>query len=205
MLSELAAADAARGDVFLGLLQTILAIIVPNGRGIELGVHVDHDGEPVVFNTHGHSNVFWSCAMVAGQNVCTITLLIAIFASVQNVPFVCVHPIGSFILGRGGNITIGNYACRAGRIGRRRIELNAEIRAVLISKLGTTVATGVIGILDSQTNVALCARLARVRIQHEDVDDANEAAEHTDDEVKCDCLHLKHCTKHNDNDNTSST
>ncbi len=202
---ELAAAGAATGDVFLGLLETILAIIVPNGTGIELGVHVDHEGEPVVFNTHGHSNVFWSRAMVTGQNVCTITLLIAIFASVQNVPFVCVHPIGSFILGRGGNITIGNYACRAGRIGRRRMELHAEIRAVLISKLGTTVATGVIGILDSPTNVALCARLARVRMQHEDVDDANEAAEHTDDEVKFDCLHLKHCTKHNDEDNTSST
>ena len=140
------------------------------GTGIELGVHVDHDGEPVVFNTHGTLNIFWSRAVVAGQPVCTITLLLVIFASVQNVPFVCVHPIESAFLGRGGNIktfyiTIGNYACRAGRIGRRRIELDTEIRAVLISKLGTAVAAGVIGLLDSPTNVALRARLARHRMQ----------------------------------------
>jgi hypothetical protein len=92
-----------------------------------------------VFNTHGaRHNVFWSYATVSGRSVCTVTLMIAIFASVQNVPFVCVHPIGSYILGRGGNITIGNYACRAGQIGRRRMELNAQIRDALISKLGTS-------------------------------------------------------------------
>jgi hypothetical protein len=128
-LRALAAASAAAGDVFLGLLQTVLAIMVPNGSGIQLGVQVDADGDPVVFNTHGAGhNVFWSYATVSGRSVCTVTLMIAIFASVQNVPFVCVHPIGSYILGRGGNITIGNYACRAGRIGRRRMELNAHIR-----------------------------------------------------------------------------
>ena len=85
--------------------------------------------------------------------------MIAIFASVQNVPFVCVHPIGSYILGRGGNITIGNYACRAGQIGRRRMELNAQIRDALISKLGTSVAAGIIRILDSPANIALRARV----------------------------------------------
>lgn len=108
----LAAAGAATGDVFLGLLQAILAVIVPNGTGkftgIEHGVQVDQDGEPVVFYTHGTSNVFWSRAVVAGQPVCTITLLLAIFASVQDVPFVCVHPIGSYILGRGGSMFIMN-------------------------------------------------------------------------------------------------
>ena len=128
-LRALAAASAAAGDVFLGLLQTVLARMVPNGSVIQLGVQVDEDGEPVVFNTHGAGhNVFWSYATVSGRSICTVTLMIAIFASVQNVPFVCVHPIGSYILGRGGNITIGNYACRAGRIGRRRMELNAQIR-----------------------------------------------------------------------------
>jgi hypothetical protein len=93
-----------------------------------------------------------------------------------------VHPIGSYILGRGGNLTFGNYGCRAGRIGRRRIELNDEIRAVLISKLGTAVAAGVIGLLDSPTNVALRARLAKLR-QHEDADESNEEEADMDDEV----------------------
>jgi hypothetical protein len=193
-LQGLASAGAATGNVFLGLLQTILAVMVPNGTGIELGVQVDHDGEPCVCYTHAGPYVFWSRAVVAGQPVCTITLLLVIFASVQNVPFVCVHPIGSHILGRGGNITIGNYACRAGRIGRRRVELDTKIRAVLISKLGTAVAAGVIGLLDSPTNVALRARLARHRMQHEDVDEADE--EDMDDEVKIYCIY---------NDNTSST
>ena len=83
------------------------------------------------------------------------------------------------------------------RIGRRRIELDTEIRPVLISKLGTAVAAGVIGLLDSPTNVALRARLARHRMQHEDVDEANEeTAVDMDDEVKIYCIY---------NDNTSST
>ena len=58
-MKALAAASAAAGDVFLGLLQTILAIMVPNGAGIELGVQVDEDGDPVVVCTHGSGhNVF---------------------------------------------------------------------------------------------------------------------------------------------------
>ncbi len=103
------AADSSRTRTsdrfFLGLLQTILAIMVHNGAGIELGVQVNEEGDPVVVCTHGSAdNVFWSRATVSGQKICTVTLMIAVFASVQNVPFVCVHPIGSHILGRGGTV-----------------------------------------------------------------------------------------------------
>ena len=159
-LRALAAASAAAGDVFLGLLQTVLAIMVPNGSGIQLGVQVDADGDPVVFNTHGAGhNVFWSYATVSGRSVCTVTLMIAIFASVQNVPFVCVHPIGSYRLGRGGNLTIGNFGCRAGRIGRRHMELDAEICRVLLSELTRDDEADAVRKLDSPANIALRARL----------------------------------------------
>jgi hypothetical protein len=97
----LAAASAAADDVFLGLLQTILAIMVPNGVGIELDVQVNEDGDPIVVYTHVAADVFWSRATVSGHSVCTqITLLIAIFAAVQNFPFCPVHPIGSPVLVR---------------------------------------------------------------------------------------------------------
>ena len=43
------------------------------------------------------------------DTVCTIKLLLTIIAAAQDVPFACIHPIGSHLLGRGGNITIGNY------------------------------------------------------------------------------------------------
>jgi hypothetical protein len=181
-LQALAAASAAAGDVFLGLLQTILAIMVPNGAGIELGVQVDEDGDPVVVCTHGSGNVFWSRATVSGQSICTVTLMIAVFASVQNVPFVCVHPIGSYILGRGGNLTIGNFECRAGRIGRRHIELDDEIRRVLVLKLGAADAARVIVMLDSKTNLDLRTRLAKRKMQDEDDDETTDEAD-ADDEV----------------------
>ena len=48
----------------------------------------------------------------------------------------CVNPIGSHLLSRGGNCTFGNYGCRAGRIGRRLcILLGPAIRAALLQKL----------------------------------------------------------------------
>ena len=107
-LPDLTAARAAPGDIFLGLLETILAVIVPNGTGIVLGVQVTAAGNPVVFNTHGCSDVFWSRAVVADQSICTNSLLLVFFAAGQLVQFVCVHPIGSYLLGCGGNVTIGN-------------------------------------------------------------------------------------------------
>jgi hypothetical protein len=157
--------------------------MVPNGAGIELGVQVDEDGDPVVVCTHGSGhNVFWSRATVSGQSICTVTLMIAVFASVQNVPFVCVHPIGSYILGRGGNLTIGNFECRAGRIGRRHIELDDEIRRVLVLKLGTADAARVSVMLDSKTNLDLRTRLAKRKMQDEDDDETTDEAD-ADDEV----------------------
>ncbi len=141
----------------------VLAIIVPNGVNgtrIRLGVVVIR-GEPAVFHTCGGGNVHWSRTRVRQLDVCvgTITLLLAIFAAVQGVPFVCVHPIGSYLLGRGGNITIGNYGCRAGRIGRRRIVLGPAIRAALLQKLDGNgdqeASRELIRTLDSQDNVRL--------------------------------------------------
>jgi hypothetical protein len=55
-LRELSAAGAVDGDVYVGLLQMVLAIIVLNGTRIRLGVVVAR-GEPVVFHTHGGGNV----------------------------------------------------------------------------------------------------------------------------------------------------
>ena len=154
----LADADAVDGDVFLGLLQVVLAILVPNGTRIRLGIVVS-GVEPVEFHTHFGGNVFWSRALVLQMPVCTITLLLALIAVVQGVPFVCVNPIGSYLLGRGGNITIGNYGCRAGRIGRRRIVLGPAIRAALLQKLDGNgdqeASRELIRTLDSQDNVRL--------------------------------------------------
>ena len=122
-LAAAKSAGAVDGDVFLGLLQVVLAILVPNGTRIRLGIVVS-GVEPVEFHTHFGGNVFWSRALVLQMPVCTITLLLALIAAAQGVLFVCVNPIGSYLLGRGGNITFGNYGCRAGRVGRRQIRLD---------------------------------------------------------------------------------
>jgi len=97
-LLELSAAGAVDGDVYLGLLQVVLAIIVPNGTRIRLGVVVTR-GEPVVFHTRGGGSVHSSrTAVVLQMCVCTITLLLAIISAVQHVRArvfgcgrVCVH------------------------------------------------------------------------------------------------------------------
>jgi len=180
-LEELSAAGAEAGDIFLGLLETILAIIVPNGTGIVLGVQVNAAGNPVVFNTHGSSNVFWSRAVIADHSICTITLALAFFAADQLVLFVCVHPIGSFLLGCGGNITIGNCGCRAGRIGRRHVALDSEIRKVLVANLPSRDVDAVVRNLDSPANAALRARLA-VRTQNREEEDEVEEEEVEEEE-----------------------
>ena len=46
------AAGAVDGDIYLGLLEVVLAIIVPNCTRIRMGVVVTR-GEPVVFQTRG--------------------------------------------------------------------------------------------------------------------------------------------------------
>jgi hypothetical protein len=177
-LEALEGDNAANGDVYLGLLPVVLAIMVPNGSRIRLGVVVD-DRYPVVFMTHGSGNVHWSRTMVPQpqhqpqphslpqldpDKVCTITLLLAIIAAAQGVPYACIHPIGSHLLGRGGNLTIGNYGCRAGRIGIRRKDLSMAIRAALVKKLaGTPALEDLIRRLDSNTNTQLRAQLSKRR------------------------------------------
>jgi hypothetical protein len=164
-LLELSAAGAVDGDVYLGLLRVILAIInVPNGTRISLGVVVTC-GEPVEFRTHGGGNVHWSrTAVVRSLSVCTITLLLAIIAADQHVPFVCVNPIGSHLLVRGGNITFGNYGCRAGRVGRRRIVLGPAVRTALLQKLADNgEGDGIIRMLDTDENVQLREHLTKRR------------------------------------------
>ncbi len=75
-LHELSAAGAVDGDVYLGLLEVVLAIIVPNGTRVRLGVVVTR-GEPAVFHTRGGGSVHWSrTAVVSELCVCTITLLL---------------------------------------------------------------------------------------------------------------------------------
>ena len=78
-LAAAKSAGAVDGDVFLGLLQVVLAILVPNGSRIILGIVVC-DGEPEEFHTHFGGNVFWSRALVLQMPVCTITLLLALIA-----------------------------------------------------------------------------------------------------------------------------
>ena len=96
--------------------------------------------------------------------VCTITLLLAIIAADQHVLFVCVNPIGSHLLGRGGNITFGVYGSCAGRVGRRRIALGPAVRAALLQKLADTgEGDDIIRMLDADENVQLREHLAKRR------------------------------------------
>ena len=62
-LIELIDACAVEGDVYVGLLEVVLAIIVPNGTRIRLGVVIT-SGDIVNFYTHGSFNVHWSRAAI---------------------------------------------------------------------------------------------------------------------------------------------
>ncbi len=170
-LIELSDACAVEGDVFVGLLEVVLALIVPNGTRIRLGVVIT-SGDLSNFYTHGSGNVFWSRAAIRIEiriDVCTITLLLAIMAARQHVIFVCVNPIGSHLLGAGGNTTFGNHGCCAGRVGSRRINLNVAIRAALVKQLAVNgkseqeASLQLSSMLDSVDNLSMRVHLAKRR------------------------------------------
>jgi hypothetical protein len=119
-------------------------------------------------------------------SVCTITLLLAIIAADQHVPFVCVNPIGSYLLGRGGNITFGNYGCRAGRVATRRILLGPAIRAALVQKLDgdQEALRELIRTLDSENNVRLRQYFARRRYPKPTYEEEFDAEQEVDVNVE---------------------